>query len=108
VRALALWRVLRLYLDPFALFRSIALGPPAARVDAMRYNRRVRRILLIYVRRWTMIGLACLAVIARLTALALGHPLLWIPLAALEIGFTGALCMSFLAIAAYFVLGLED
>jgi hypothetical protein len=98
MRARGVWRLLRLYLDPFALFR----------VDALSYNRRVRRILLTYARRWIVIALLCLAVIARLVALARGPSLVWIPLAALEVGFSGALCLSFLSVAAYFVLGLED
>jgi hypothetical protein len=95
-------RLMRLYLDPFALFKSLASGP-----EALRYNRQQRRMLLAYVRRWALIALVCLTAFARFAALARGQPLLWIPLAALEVGFSSALCLSFLSIAAYIVLGLE-
>ena len=95
-------RLLRLYLDPFPLLKDVTSHP-----EALQYNRRRRRILLPYARRWGVIAVACIAAIARTAALAGGHPLLWIPLAALELGFSAGLCMSFLSIAAYFVLGLE-
>ena len=95
-------RLLRLYLDPFALFKTLASEP-----DALQYNRRQRRMLLAYVRRWALIALVCLAMFARFAALARGQPLLWIPLAALEVGFSSGLCLSLLSIAAYIVLALE-
>jgi hypothetical protein len=95
-------RLLRLYLDPFPLFKNVASQP-----DALQYNRHRRRVFLPYARRWAVIAIACIAAIARTAALATGHPLLWIPLAALELGFSTGLCMSFLSIAAYVVLGLE-
>src|SRR5690348_10734090 len=99
---LPFWRLLWLYLDPFALLMPLA-GEP----QALQYNRRKRRLLLPYARRWALIALACIAAIARTAALAAGHPLLWVPLAALELGFSAGLCLSFLAIAAYIVLGLK-
>ena len=99
---LPFWRLLRLYLDPFALLKELT-GQP----EALHYNRRQRRILLPYARRWAVIALACMIVIARMAGFARGYPLLWIPLAALEVGFATGLCMSFVALAAYIVLGLE-
>jgi hypothetical protein len=95
-------RLLWLYLDPFALLKELT-GQP----DALHYNRRQRRILLPYARRWAVIAMACMAVIACVDGFARGYPLLWIPLAALEIGFATGLCLSFVALAAYIVLGLE-
>lgn len=99
---LSFGRLLRLYLDPFPFLKDVTSQP-----EALQYNRRRRRILLPYARRWAVIAIACIAVIARTAALAGGHPLLWIPLAALEVGFSAGLCMSFVSIAAYVVLGLE-
>ena len=95
-------QLLRLYLDPFALFKNTAVEP-----GALEYNRRHRRMLLIYLRRWATIAVVCLALIVRLAALARGQPLVWIPLAALEVLFSSGLCMGFLSIAAYIVLGLD-
>ena len=95
-------RLLRLYLDPFPFLKNVTSQP-----DALQYNRRRRRILLPFARRWAVIATACLATIASTAALAAGHPFLWVPLAALEVGFSGGLCMSFVSIAAYVVLGLE-
>ena len=99
---LPFWRLLRLYLDPFALLKELT-GQP----EALHYNRRQRRMLLPYARRWAVIALACVTLIAGTAAFARGYPLLWIPLAALEVGFATGLCMSFVALAAYIVLGLE-
>jgi len=99
---LPFWQLLRLYLDPLAFLKELT-GQP----EALHYNRRQRRILLPYARRWAVIALACMVVIARTAGFARGYPLLWIPLAALEVGFATGLCMSFVALATYIVLGLE-
>ena len=99
---LSFGRLMRLYLDPFALFKPLASGP-----DALRYNRQQRRMLLAFVRRWALIALVCLSAFVRFAALARAQPLLWIPLAALEVGFSSGLCLSFLSLATYIVLALE-
>ena len=96
------WQLLRLYLDPSAFLKSVT-----ADADGLEYNRRHRGILLVYGRRWAVIALVCLTAIAHFAYLARGYPLLWIPLTALEIGFSSGLCVSFVAIASYFVLGLK-
>ena len=101
-------RLLRLYLDPSAFFKDITTGGPAERAAALQNNRRRRGFLLAYMRRWAFIALVCLGAIARLAALTRGQPLIWIPLAALEVGFCTGLGLSLLSIAAYIVLGLED
>lgn len=106
VRArLSAWHLLRLYLDPFCLFKSIA--DPTIQADALRYNRQHRRILLAYVRRWATIGGLCLAGMAPLAASAAGDPLLLVPILGLELGFSTAVCMLATALAVYLVLGLE-
>jgi hypothetical protein len=96
------WHLLRLYLDPFALFKSITVEP-----DALEFNRRHRRILLIYVRRWATIAVLCAGGMAPLGALARGEPILVIPIIGLELGFSSAVCMLLLSVAVYVVLGLD-
>ena len=93
---------LRLYLDPFALFKSIAVEG-----DALEYNRHHRQLLLPYVRRWAAIALACAAGLFPLGALARADPLLCVPVLGLELGFSSAVCMLLLSIAVYVVLGLD-
>jgi hypothetical protein len=95
------WR-LRLYLDPFVLFKSIA-----AERDALECNRRHRRLLLAYARRWAMIALGCAAGLFPLGAAARVDPLLCVPIVGLELGFSTAVCVLLLAIAVYVVLGLD-
>ena len=94
---------LRLYLDPFAGFKSIG-----AEADALEYNRRHRHRLLAYVKRWAMIALVCALGIEPLAALARTQPLLCVPILGLEIGFSAAVCALLLAAAVYLVLGLKD
>jgi hypothetical protein len=105
---LSIGRLLVLYLVPSALFKDLTAGAPSMRAEALRYNRRHRRMLLAYARRWAVIAIGCLAAITRLDGLARAHPLLWIPLAVLEAGFSSGLVISFLSIAAHIVLGLES
>ena len=94
---------LRLYLDPFAGFKSIAAEP-----GALEYNRRHRDRLLTYVRRWAMIALLCVIGMEPLGALARAEPMFCVPILGLELGFSAAVCMLLLAAAVYFVLGFED
>lgn len=109
VRArLPLRRLVRLYLDPFALFKNVAIGSPRLQAEALEYNRGQRRILLAYLRRWTVIALACLTSAMPLGALARAEPLLGVPFIGLELGFALAVCVLLLAGAVYFVLGVED
>ncbi|HWI38145.1 MAG TPA: hypothetical protein VNU64_16920 [Burkholderiales bacterium] len=96
------WRSLRVYLDPFVLFKSIA-----ADADAMDYNRRNRRLLLAYARRWAVIGLACAGGMQPLAVLARAEPMLSVPTLGLEIGFSASVCMLLLSLAVYVVLGLD-
>jgi hypothetical protein len=95
-------RLLRLYFDPFALFKSIAAEP-----DALEYNRRHRAILLTYVRRWATIAVLCAGGMAPLGAMARAEPILVIPTIGLELGFSSAVCMLLLSVAVYVVLGLD-
>jgi len=72
-------RQLRLYLDPFVPFRSIA-----HEADALDYNRRHRGMLLPYARRWAMIALACAGGLFPLGASARVEPILCLPVLGLE------------------------
>jgi hypothetical protein len=98
-----LWRALRLYLDPFVFFKSIAVD-----ADALEYNRRHRGRLLPYLRRWAVIALACAGGMQPLGAAARVEPELVIPIIGLELGFSTAVCVLLLAGAVYLVLGLKD
>ena len=108
MRKARFWRTLRLYLDPFVSFKSITIGPPAARAEALQYNRRHRGILLAYAVRWAAIALACAGGMAPLGALARAEPILCIPVLGLELGFSAAVCILLVSVAVYLVLGLED
>jgi hypothetical protein len=98
-----LWRTVRLYLDPFALFKSVTVE-----ADALEYNRRHRGVLLAYARRWAIIGLVCALGMEPLAALARTQPMFCVPILGLELGFSTAVCMLLLALAVYIVLGLES
>ncbi|HJY76820.1 MAG TPA: hypothetical protein VKE95_09315 [Burkholderiales bacterium] len=101
-------RTLRLYLDPFALFKNISIGPASARNEALLYNRRHRGILLTYVRRWAAIGVLCARGMVPLGAAAGAEPILCIPIVGLELGFSTAVFMLLVSVAVYVVLGLDD
>jgi hypothetical protein len=105
--ALPLLKMLRLYLDPFALFKNVNAGDAAAQADAAAYNRRHRRMLLTFARRWSIIAAACLASVAPLTGAAAAGPVLCASFLGLELGFSIAICSAVVSIAVYVVLGLE-
>ena len=96
------WHRLRLYLDPFVLFKSITVES-----DALEYNRRHRGVLLAYIRRWAMIGLSCALGIEPLAAIASVDPILAVPILGLELGFSASVCMLLVSFAVYVVLGLD-
>src|SRR5262245_15083285 len=66
---LPLRRLLQLYLDPGALFKDVSRGSAAVRRSALAYNRRMRHLLLPYMRRW--IAIAAVLVLAIFPAEAL-------------------------------------
>jgi hypothetical protein len=105
---LSFGRLLRLYLDPCALLKTVTRGAPGARDEALRYNCRQRRVLLAYARRWSLLGLACLVLDYPLCALASAAPLLLVPIVGLDLVFSGALCLAFFSLALYLLLGLEQ
>ena len=105
---LPLGRLLRLYLDPFALLKNVSAGPPRSQQEALRYNRQQRKMLLAYLRRWSAIALACLSSDLALAHAAPGGPLLGVPFVGFELGFAFAVCVVLVAGAVYFLLGVED
>lgn len=87
VRAsLSLGQQLLLYLDPFALFKDASRGSAAARERALAYNRAMRWVLLLYIRRWTMIAALFSLGIAPAQTLAAERSLFIIPAATLAVG----------------------
>ena len=77
--ALPLYRLLLLYLDPFALFMDASRGPAWRRERALCHNRARRPILLTYIRRWMLIATGSYFGIASAEALAAQAPLFIIP-----------------------------
>lgn len=102
------WRLLRLYLDPFALFRSVTSGTSREQADALRYNCRQRRFLLTYARRWAVIGAASGALLLALCPLARAEPMLLVPIIGLDLVFDAAFLLLVLCVCVYFVLGLQE
>ena len=100
-------KVLRLYLDPFALFKNVNAGNGAAQHQALAYNRSHRGMLLVYAKRWALIGLACVAALLSLSSFARAEPALLIPMLGLELVFSTAVVVLFLSVAVYLVLGIE-
>jgi hypothetical protein len=102
------WALLRLYLDPFALFKNVTVGTPASQESALQYNRRHRDMLLSYIRRWALIAVFCVVTMVPLAGLARAEPALCVPIVGLEIGFSTAVSMLLLSLAVYLILGLRD
>ena len=101
-------QALRLYLDPFALFKNVNAGTGVAQRQALEYNRSRRGMLLAYARRWALIGMACVSALVALSGYARAEPVLLVPMLGLEIGFTAAVVSLLLSVAVYLVLGLEN
>lgn len=105
---LPLRKLVRLYLDPFALLKNVTAGPPRSQREALRYNRRRRGMLLAYVRRWSVIAAACMSSDLALAQAAPTGPILTVPFVGLELGFSFSVCVLLLVGAVYFLLGVED
>jgi hypothetical protein len=101
-------RALRLYLDPFALFKNVNAGSGPAQRQALAYNRSHRGMLLAYAKRWALIGIACIAALLALSSYARAEPALLVPMLGLEIGFTTAVVSLLLSLAVYVVLGIDN
>jgi hypothetical protein len=102
---LPLPRQIALYLDPFALFKDVSIGPPPARERALSYNRTMRWMLVPYIRRWILIAASLFLAIAPAEALAAEAKFFIIPAAAFAIGSSIAVTVTVLTLAVYLLLG---
>ena len=100
--------LVRLYFDPFALFKDTSRGPDGARERALSYNRAMRWVLLPYLRRWVLIAATLFAGIAPAETLAVQTTLSLIPAAALAVGCTVALVVTGCTAVIYVFLGQHD
>jgi hypothetical protein len=102
---LALRRQLHLYLDPFALFKDATRGPAHQRERALSWNRRMKWMLVPYIRRWLFIACALFLGIAPAEAMAAQYqPLSVLPATMLAVGFCIAFVVVTCASAAYLLL----
>jgi hypothetical protein len=95
-------RLLRIYLDPGARFMDASRGPAHARIRAMAYNRRMRWMLLPYLRRWGVISALLFLAIEPAQAVSC------IPAAACAISVSIALTVIAVISLAYFLLGAPE
>src|SRR5579859_3810790 len=87
---LPLPRQVLLYLDPFALFKDASSGAPRERERALSYNRAMRWMLVVYIRRWMAIAVALLVAVAPTDALAAQAKFFLIPAAVVGVGLSVA------------------
>ena len=104
---LPLPRQILLYLDPFALFKDASQGPSLVRERARSYNRTMRWILVLYIRRWILIAASLFLAIAPAEALAAEAKIFIIPAAAFAVGASIAIAVTFLIGAVYLLLGTK-
>ena len=102
---LRLRQLLRIYFDPFSLFKNANTGSLWVQSQALHYNRSVRWMLLAYLRRWAGIGTASIAAIYPMSALAEGAPFMFLPVAGLGLLFSVAVCVVVMISVSYFFLG---
>jgi hypothetical protein len=100
--------LLVLYLDPFALFQDASSGPDSVRQRARTYNRRMRWMLLRYLRRWLAIGASLFLGIALAEAFAPEISFFVVPAVAFAIGGCIAAAVVVSTLAAYLMLGLRN
>jgi hypothetical protein len=95
-------RLVRIYLDPGALFMDATRGTAITRQRALAYNRRMRWMLLAYMRRWGVIAAFLIFAIEPAQAMS------WIPAAACAV--TGSIAVTVIAVTlvAYWLLGAPE
>lgn len=106
--ALSFSRLLRLYLDPGALFKDASRGSLLARQQARRYNARHRWMLLAYVRRWMTIAMLFFAAVGAAEALGAGQPFAPAVTASFALAFCVAVIVSVHTFIAYLLLGASE
>jgi hypothetical protein len=105
---LALHRQVRLYLDPFALFKDASSGPPPERARALSYNRAMRWMLVAYMRRWALLAATLFLATMPAEALAAQAGIFVVPAAALAVGSCVALAVIVVIAAVYLLLGTRQ
>jgi len=105
---LPLGQLLRLYLDPGALFKDVSRGSAAVRRSALSYNRRMRHLLLPYMRRWMAIAAVLVFAIFPAEALHAQASFSLVPAAAFAVGGSIALTVIACIVIGYFLLGTRD
>jgi hypothetical protein len=95
-------QLVRIYLDPGALFKDAARGTTSARQCALAYNRRMRWMLLAYARRWSVIAAVPILAIEPAQAMS------WIPAAACAVTGSVAVTVIVVMLVAYWLLGAPD
>jgi hypothetical protein len=106
--ALPLGVLLRMYLDPFMLFKNANRGTAFNRHCALAYNRGHRWMLVPYMRRWLCIASACLLALNPTAALASANPIFLVPTVGLGIVFTVGFVALVLTAVSYLGLGMTD
>jgi len=105
---LAFGQLLRLYLDPGSLFKDVSRGSAAVQRSALSYNRRMRHLLLPYIRRWMAIAGVLVFAIFPAEALHAQTALSLVPAAAFAVAGTIALTVIGCIAAGYLLLGARD
>jgi hypothetical protein len=105
---LSFGQLLRLYLDPGALFKDVSRGSAAVRRSALAYNRRMRHLLLPYLRRWAAIAATLVFAIFPAEALHAQASFSLIPAAAFAVGGSVAVTVIACIVIGYFLLGAAD
>jgi hypothetical protein len=103
---LPLARQLLLYLHPFAFFKDASCGTAMVRERNLSYNRRMRWLLVLYLRRWLLIAAGLFLAIAPAEAMAAQASLVFVP-AALAVAFCIAATVAFCIATAYLLLGIS-
>lgn len=101
-------RQLGLYLDPFSLFKDASRGAAQEKHRALAYNRALRWVLLLYMRRWLFIAACCFLCVSPTEALAAQAPFFILPAAAFGIAFAVAVAVLACAGGVYLLLGARD
>lgn len=105
---LSLVRLLQLYFDPGALFKDVSRGPAAVRRSALSYNRRMRHLLLPYIRRWVVVAAALVLAIFPAEALHAQMSLSLVPAAAFAVAGSIAVAVIACIVAGYLLLGAPE
>ena len=102
---LCLHQMLRIYFDPFSLFKNASAGSFWVQYQALLSNRQMRWLLIPYLRRWIGIGIVSIAAIYPISAPAMGESFMFLPVVGLGLLFSVAVCVVMIISVAYVFLG---